>query len=102
MFTGIIEEIGQIKAITTMRDGKRFEISGNKIFSDLKIDDSISINGACQTVVGISGNKFTAEAVGETLKKTTLGDLKINEAVNLERALTLNTRLGGHIVQGTC
>lgn len=100
MFTGIIEEIGKIKAVATFGGGKRISVSASKIMDDLKIDDSVAINGVCQTVVAIGGNVFTVEAVEETLRKTNLGRLSIGLSVNLERALTLSTRLGGHLVQG--
>lgn len=100
MFTGLIEEIGTIKSIKNIGGGKRFTISAEKIFDDLKIDDSVSINGACQTVVAINSNTFDVEAVEETLMKTTLTKFKVGKNVNLERAAKISDRLGGHIVQG--
>ncbi len=100
MFTGLIEEIGIIRGIRNIGGGKRFTVEGKKILSDLKIDDSVAINGACQTVVSISGNLFEVEAVEETLKKTTLSKFRSGQKVNLERALMLGSRLGGHLVQG--
>jgi len=83
-----------------MTNGIRITISAQKILQDIKIDDSINIDGACQTVVRYNDKTFTVEAVGETLEKTTLKHLKPGSLVNLERSLTLNTRLGGHLVQG--
>jgi len=100
MFTGIIEETGKISGISSIPGGKRISISAFKIMSDLKIDDSISISGICLTSVEINDKSFTIEAVGETFEKTTIGNLQINQHVNLERAMKLNDRLGGHLIQG--
>lgn len=100
MFTGIIEEIGKISALRSFGEAKRIAVQANLILSDLKIDDSVSINGVCQTVVSIKGNIFEVEAVEETMRKTTLASFTPGKKVNLERALSLTTRLGGHIVQG--
>jgi riboflavin synthase len=100
MFTGLIEEIGSVKKIKSIGGGIRIQISASKIMDDLKIDDSVSINGACQTVVSLTDNNFEAEAVEETLLKTTLGKLKSGDMVNLERAALPSSRLGGHFVQG--
>ncbi len=100
MFTGIIEEIGEVFSIQKLADGFRMTISGNTVMDDLKIDDSICIDGACQTVVTLGEGNFTVEAVGETIEKTTLGYFRSGRKVNLERSVTLQTRLGGHLVQG--
>ncbi len=100
MFTGLVEEIGKIKAISNLGGGKKISVSTKKIIEELKIDDSVSINGACQTVIKVGINEFDVIAVEETLRKTTLGKLKTGDEVNLERALRLSDRLGGHIVQG--
>jgi len=100
MFTGIIEEIGIIKNIKHNSLGLDIEIEANKILSDLQLGDSVSVNGCCQTVTQINGNIFTIQAVLETVNITNFKNLKTNSNVNLERALTLNTRLGGHIVSG--
>lgn len=100
MFTGLIEEIGEIRNIVPIGGGYKISVEANFIFDDLKIDDSVSINGACQTVVNKKNNVFEVEAVEETLRKTTLGNFRPGKKVNLERALTLNKRLGGHIVLG--
>ena len=100
MFTGLIEEIGRIKKIEPISGGIRIRISSSKIMDDIKVDDSIAINGVCLTAVQIGNNEFTVEAVGETLKKTTFNEIKENLPVNLERSVRLNDRLGGHLVQG--
>ncbi len=100
MFTGIIEEIGSVKNVTAQGEGKRFQISASKVLEDLKIDQSVAVNGVCLTVVKITNDSFFAEAVGETLIKSTLHHLKDGSTVNLERALRLSDRLGGHLVQG--
>jgi len=100
MFTGLIEEIGTIKSVLQKGYARRFSIQANAIFSDLKIDDSVAINGCCQTVVKIQNNVFEVEAVEETLRKTTLGSFLSGQKVNLERAVRLQDRLGGHLVQG--
>lgn len=101
MFTGIVEEIGTIVSVTSFGNGKRISFSGKKVFSDLKVDDSIAINGVCQTVTQIKDNIATVEAVEETLRLTTFNDiLWANQPVNLERAALPTTRLGGHLVQG--
>lgn len=100
MFTGLIEEIGKIESIISIPGGKGLKISAEKIIADLKIDDSISVNGICLTVTRLEDNKFYCEAVGTTLTKTTLQSYSIGEVVNLERAVRLSDRLGGHLVQG--
>jgi riboflavin synthase len=100
MFTGLIEEIGSIKKVKSIGGGLRIQVSAAKIMDDLKIDDSVSINGACQTVVSLTENSFDVEAVEETLLKTTLEKLKPGDSVNLERAALPDSRLGGHFVQG--
>ncbi len=100
MFTGIIEEIGIIISSSPIPGGKKISIKADKIIDDLKVDHSVSVSGVCLTVVNISGKLFTVEAVGETLEKSTLIDSKISGLVNLERAMKLGDRLGGHLVQG--
>ena len=92
MFTGIIEEVGRLKSL----DGGRIEISCEKILSDIKIGDSISTNGICLTVVDYGENYFAADVMPETFRKTSLADKNFN----LERALKVGDRLGGHIVSG--
>lgn len=100
MFTGIIEEMGIVKSIKS----KVITIEANKIFDDLKLGDSVAVNGTCLTVSSFEGKAsakiFNADITSETLSRTNLGDLKSGFKVNLERALTLNGRLGGHIVSG--
>jgi len=100
MFTGIIEEIGILAGSVPIPGGKKISIKAKEILNDLKVDHSVAINGVCLTVIEISGNLFTVEAVGETLEKTTFVDLKTSEPLNLERAMKLGDRLGGHLVQG--
>lgn len=100
MFTGLVEEIGQIKAVRAMGSARQFTIAAHKVLSDLKIDDSISVNGVCLTVIQHTQGAFEVQAVDETLRKTNLGQLQIGSRVNLERALQPTGRLGGHFVQG--
>jgi riboflavin synthase len=100
MFTGIIEEIGKIEEISKHGRNLKLRIKASKILNDLKVGDSININGACQTVIETNSDSFTVEAVEETLRKTNLGELKRNDLVNLERALRFSDRLGGHLVTG--
>ena len=100
MFTGLIEEIGIIKSINNVGGGKRITVECKEILSDTKVDDSISINGICQTVVKMNSNSFEFDSVEETIKKTTIRFWKENQEVNLERALKLSDRLGGHLVMG--
>ncbi len=94
MFTGIVEEIGKVKSF----DGKHLVVECVKVLDGTQLGDSISINGCCQTVVSMSSNSFSADVSAETLRVTK--GFKTGENVNLERALTSQTRMGGHIVQG--
>jgi riboflavin synthase len=100
LFTGIIEEIGEITAVRNLTDQIEMKIRADKILENLKVSDSINIDGACQTVVNIANKEFTIQAVGETLTKTTMGNFHRDRKVNLERSLRLDSRLGGHFVQG--
>ncbi len=100
MFTGIIEELGTVIAVMQSGTSLRIDFSAGKVLDDLKVDDSIAVNGVCQTVVNRSSSSFEVICVAETLGKTTLGSLKLGDKVNLERSATLATRLGGHLVQG--
>jgi riboflavin synthase len=100
MFTGIIEELGTVVAIDELGDSARLSIRGATVTSDAAHGDSISVNGVCLTVVDNEDGVFTADVMGETLHRSTLGALSPGSAVNLERAATVATRLGGHIVQG--
>jgi riboflavin synthase len=100
VFTGIIEELGTVVAIDPLGDSARLSIRGATVTSDAAHGDSISVNGVCLTVVDNDGGVFTADVMGESLDRSTLGSLTAGSAVNLERAATMATRLGGHIVQG--
>ncbi len=100
MFTGLIEEIGRIQSVTPDGGALRITLRGTVVSDGLKIDDSVAIDGCCQTVVAIDGESFTVVAVEETLKKTTFDLFSPDQNVNLERALRVGDRLGGHFVQG--
>lgn len=100
MFSGIIEETGQIKSLSRRDSSLEIIVRASKILEDLKVGDSVNIDGACQTAVRIDKNEFAVEAIEETLKKTTFGNLKIGQLVNLERAVKASDRLGGHILTG--
>ena len=100
MFTGIIEELGTIARIEQGARGARIEIGAEIVTSDIHNGDSIAVNGVCLTALDVSPASFAADVSPETLERTTLGDLKPSSRVNLERAVTPATRLGGHIVQG--
>lgn len=99
MFTGIIEDLGQVKELKTELNNLHITIE-SKITSELKIDQSIAHNGVCLTVVELNNQCYTVTAIKETLDKTNLNSLKVNDIVNLERAMKLGDRLDGHIVQG--
>jgi riboflavin synthase len=96
VFTGIVEELGTVKE----RDGGRFTFGATTVLEDLKIGDSVAVNGCCLTVVEIGEGWWRADAVDETLQRTNLADLQPGDAVNLERPVRLADRLGGHLVQG--
>ncbi len=101
MFTGIIEEIGNVGGIKGKGTGAReFHIKCKSVMSDLKLGDSLAVNGVCLTIVERKVSEIGVEAVEETIRKTSLGNLRQGDSVNLERPLTLNSRLGGHLVQG--
>jgi riboflavin synthase len=100
VFTGIIEEIGTVAGVQPEGGGIRLTIEAEHAAAELKVNDSVSVNGVCQTVIGKSGRRFTMQAVEETLGKTTMGKLAAGAAVNLELPVRLNDRLGGHLVQG--
>lgn len=100
MFTGIIEELGSIEAMTDLGDAARIAVRGSAVAADAGHGDSISVNGVCLTVVENDGDVFTADVMKETLDRSSLGDLVVGDRVNLERAAMLSTRLGGHLVQG--
>ena len=100
MFTGIIEEIGTVDAIRKGARSAVLVIHGNKIFSDLKIGDSVATNGVCLTATEITGKTFSADVMNETLSRSTLGKLRPGSPVNLERAMAADGRFGGHMVAG--
>ena len=100
MFTGIIEEIGYVKSFVKNSSGAELVIKCSKVLNDTKIGDSICVNGVCTTVEKFTNSDFCVKLSDETLNITSLKNMKSGQAVNLERALTINTRLGGHIVSG--
>jgi riboflavin synthase len=100
MFTGIIEELGRIAALDKHAEGARIKIAARIVTEDTNEGDSIAVNGVCLTALDIRPDGFTADVSQETLDKSTLGRLQNGTRVNLERAVTPSTRLGGHIVQG--
>ncbi len=101
MFTGIVEELGRVAAIQALPDNAiRITIEGPTVLSDANLGDSICVNGVCLTVAEQNGDQFTADVMSETINRTTIGDLLAGSQVNLERPVTLATRLGGHLVQG--
>ncbi|AWI25132.1 riboflavin synthase [Flavobacterium pallidum] len=99
MFTGIIESMGVVRELKKDNDNLHITVSAS-ITNELKIDQSVSHNGVCLTVVGINADEYTVTAIRETLEKTNLSDWNQGDAVNLERAMKLGDRLDGHIVQG--
>lgn len=100
MFTGIVEETGKIKEFKKLSSGAKITVECRDILSGTKLGDSIAINGCCQTVTELSAVSFTADVSDETLRITNFSKLKPGSRVNLERALTPESRMGGHIVQG--
>lgn len=100
MFTGIIEELGKIASFEKRGDGALLKINAGTVVGDSRDGDSIAVNGVCLTAVNITPESFSADVSGETLRRSTLGNLRSGAPVNLERAATVSTRLGGHIVQG--
>ena len=100
MFTGIIEELGEIISLEKHTKGARTKISAKTVTEDANAGDSIAVNGVCLTALNITLNSFVADVSQETLNRSTIGNLKIGSKVNLERAVMPSTRLGGHIVQG--
>jgi riboflavin synthase len=100
MFTGIIEGMGTISSVRPSGQGSRLAVVAGFDLAGTKIGDSIAVNGACLTVVSLSGKRFEADVSPETLEKTTFNQVRINERVNLERALLLSSRVDGHLVSG--
>ena len=100
MFTGIIEELGRVRSVEQRGENARIVIEARTVTEDTKHGDSIAVNGVCLTALSIEDDSFAADVSRETLSRSTLGGLKPGVSVNLERAVTPATRLGGHIVQG--
>lgn len=100
MFTGLVEEVGIVKSVKKGADSAQITISAEKVISDVNLGDSICTNGICLTVTSFSSNYFTVDVMAETMRKTNLNYLSPGDKVNLERALRLGDRLGGHIVSG--
>jgi len=100
VFTGIVEELGEIMAVEELTDAARMTVHGPVVTSDARPGDSISVNGVCLTVVEATAGSFTVDVVAETLRRSSLDKAQVGDRVNLERAAALGQRLGGHIVQG--
>ncbi|WP_030787342.1 riboflavin synthase [Streptomyces sp. NRRL S-920] len=100
MFTGIVEELGEITAVENLPDASRFRLRGPVVTEGVGHGDSIAVNGVCLTVVEHEGDEFTADVMAETLNRSSLGALTVGSRVNLERPTSVGARLGGHIVQG--
>ncbi|MER6085210.1 riboflavin synthase [Streptomyces sp. NPDC001833] len=100
MFTGIVEELGEVTAVENLGDASRFRLRGPVVTEGAQHGDSIAVNGVCLTVVEHEGDEFTADVMAETLKRSSLGALGVGSPVNLERPTAVGSRLGGHIVQG--
>ncbi|MGB9731720.1 MULTISPECIES: riboflavin synthase [Calditerrivibrio] len=100
MFTGIIEEVGTVSRVIRKGENAELQINCSLILDDVRVGDSIAVDGVCLTVTKNNENNFIADVSYETISKTTLSSIKNNDKVNLERALTLNSRLGGHLVLG--
>jgi riboflavin synthase len=100
MFTGIIEEMGNVKALRREAGATRLTISASTVLGSTALGDSICVNGVCLTVVDIGRSEFSADVANETLMVTNLGELQVGQKVNLERALQLSARIGGHLVTG--
>lgn len=100
MFTGIVKEVGKVLSVTANDEGKLFTVSSKNLIELMQIDDSVSINGACQTIIEKKGHSFTFQSVHITLEKTNLGLLKMGSPVNMELALRPMDFMGGHLVQG--
>ncbi len=100
MFTGIVEEVGTLLARVEQQDSARLRIRARKALEGVALGDSIAVNGVCLTVTGSDGEEWTTDVMAETLRRSSLGALGAGDPVNLERAVTPHTRLGGHLVQG--
>ena len=100
MFTGLVEEIGTVRRIWTAGEGLVLSVNAEQVLSDVKVSDSIAINGVCLTVTEVSAGSFAVGIAPETQRRTNLGNLQPGDVVNLERPLPFNGRIGGHFVQG--
>jgi riboflavin synthase len=100
VFTGIVEEIGTVVEAEPLEGGRQFRVAAERVLEGSEVGDSISIDGACQTVTALGGGGFSFQSIATTLERTTFGDFEIGRRVNLERAVALGQRLGGHMVQG--
>ncbi|SFY44377.1 riboflavin synthase [Streptomyces atratus] len=100
MFTGIVEELGEVTAVEKLGDASRFRLRGRVVTEGARHGDSIAVNGVCLTVVDLGDGEFTADVMAETLNRSSLGALDTGSRVNLERPMAVGGRLGGHIVQG--
>ncbi|MEI4770844.1 riboflavin synthase [Psychrobacillus sp. FJAT-51614] len=100
MFTGIIEDLGKVKAVKSGANSMQLTLESSKIVEDIHLGDSIAVNGVCLTVTAFSNNHFTVEIMPETVKSTNIRSLQIGHVVNLERAMAANGRFGGHFVSG--
>ncbi|WP_327282427.1 MULTISPECIES: riboflavin synthase [unclassified Streptomyces] len=100
MFTGIVEELGEVTAVEQLSEASRFRLRGPVVTDGAKHGDSIAVNGVCLTVVETADGEFTADVMQETLNRSSLGALRAGSRVNLERPMALGGRLGGHLVQG--
>jgi riboflavin synthase len=100
VFTGIVEELGEVTAVENLGDSFRFRLRGPVVTEGARHGDSIAVNGVCLTVVEHEGDEFTADVMAETLNRSSLGALTVGSRVNLERPTAVGARLGGHIVQG--
>ncbi|HVQ17407.1 MAG TPA: riboflavin synthase [Actinomycetes bacterium] len=100
MFTGIVEELGHIETVEPLHRAVRLSVRGPVVTEGARVGDSIAVNGVCLTVTSVGDGGFTADVMNETLQRSSLGGLCVGAPVNLERPVTLQTRLGGHLVQG--
>lgn len=100
MFTGLVEEIGRLRTVEDTGGSRRFSFTAPRTVSELKVGDSVAVDGVCQTVVAIEGDAFVVQAIGTTLSRTTFGQFEPDRRVNIEPALRADSRIGGHLVQG--
>lgn len=100
MFTGIVEELGRVTAVVRSESSATIRIAGALVSSDAGLGDSIAVNGVCLTVTSVGEGEFTADVMYETLQRSSLSAVEVGTPVNLERPVTMSTRLGGHLVQG--